>query len=156
MLPRAHLILGILFSVTLFYLFPQIGYIGLTIILFSSVLIDIDHYFYYVYKKKDWNLKKAYFWFLKKRKQIKSLPREKRNEFYTVFPFLHGIEVLILLFLLGKFFSVYFYFVLIGFSFHLFLDISFKFTFHKRLDRISLIYSFFKFKKLKFIEELEK
>ncbi|MBA7700024.1 hypothetical protein ES703_108730 [subsurface metagenome] len=151
MLPMHHLFSGIIFSLILLFLFPQIGLIGFLIIMLSTVLIDVDHYLYYVYKKKDWSLKHAYNWFIKNKKKFLSLSRKQRNKFYTGFFFLHGIEILLILFLLGKFLSIYFYYILIGVSFHLFLDIIYQRKIHDRLDRISIIYDFLKFKKLRFI-----
>ena len=154
MLPRNHFFLGLIFSLILvnFFNFPLIAGI---IILLSSVLIDVDHYLYYVYKKKDWNLKKAYEWFLGGRKKFTELSRKQRNEFCHGFAFLHGVEMLILLFVLGRFLSAYFYFILIGFSFHLFLDIIHQKTVHDRFDKYSIIYDYFKFGKLGALEEFE-
>jgi len=153
MYPKHHFFLGIILALILFFIFPQIGWIGFFIILTATVLIDVDHYTYYVYKKKDWNLKKAYYWSFKNGKKYLSLPREQKDKYYTGFCFLHGIEILIILFFLGKFFSVYFYYILIGFSFHLFLDIIDQIIINKRIDKLSVIHDFFKFKKLKLIQE---
>ena len=154
MLPTQHLFLGIIFSLILLFIFPQIGLIGFLIIMFSTVLIDVDHYLYYVYRKKDLSLKNAYNWFAFRKKKLSLLSRKQRNEFYTGFCFLHGIEVLGLLFILGKL-SFYFYYVLIGFIFHLFLDIVHQKTLHDRFDKYSIIYDYFKYKKLKIIDEFE-
>jgi len=155
MLPKHHILLGLIFSGILFYFFPQIGIAGFIIILLSTILIDTDHYLYYIYKKKKYSLAKAYKWFSESKKKMRALSRKQRNEFYTGFCFLHGIEVLAILFVLGKFISVYFYYVLIGFAFHIILDIIHQKTLHDRWDKFSLIYDYYKFKKLKFIDELE-
>ena len=66
MYPTQHLLLGIIFSLVLLFLFPQIGFLGASIIILSTVLIDVDHYVYYVYKKKDLSLKNSYNWIIKK------------------------------------------------------------------------------------------
>ena len=152
MLPKSHILLGFIFSLILFIIFPKIGIIGFVIIFFSSFLIDVDHYIYYVFKKRDLSLKNAYSWFIQKRKKYLTLSRKKRNEIYTEAHFFHGVEILIILFLLGLFVHKYFCYILIGFAFHLFLDVIHQRKFHDRLDRISLIYDFLKFKKLKFLE----
>ena len=152
MLPKSHILLGFIFSLILFIIFPKIGIIGFVIIFFSSFLIDVDHYIYYVFKKRDLSLKNAYSWFIQKRKKYLALSRKKRNEVYLEIHFLHGVEILIILFLLGLFVHKYFCYILIGFAFHLFLDVIHQRKFHDRLDRISLIYDFLKFKKLKFLE----
>ena len=155
MLPKYHLILGILFSGFLFYFFPKIGLIGFIIIILSSFLIDIDHYLYYAYKKKSWNLKKAYKWFIEKRKKLFSLPKIQRKRFYMGFCLFHNVEILIILFFLGRFLSIYFYCILLGFFFHLFLDIIYQLNYIGKVDKFSFIYDLFKFKKLKFIEDKE-
>jgi len=149
MLPKSHILLGFIFSLILFIIFPKIGIIGFVIIFFSSFLIDVDHYIYYVFKKRDLSLKNAYSWFIQKRKKYLALSRKKRNEVYLKIHFLHGIEPLLILFVLGFYVSEYFFYILIGFAFHLFLDIIHQRKFHDRLDRISLIYDFIKFRNLK-------
>jgi len=152
MYPLQHLIFTGIFASGLFFLFPQMGFIGFLIITVSGVLIDVDHYLYYVYKRKNLSLTDSYRWYLKNEKKFLSLPREKRGEFYEGFFFLHGIEILVLL-IIFMFFSKYFLFVFTGFIFHLFLDIFYQRKRKDRIDRISFVNDFFKFKKLKFIGE---
>jgi len=153
---KNHIFLGFIFSLALLLISPQIGLIGFFLIFLSSVLIDIDHYLYYVYKKKDWSLKNAYKWFIKTSKIFLSLPRKQRNNLYGGFCFLHGIEILLILFLLGIFVSKFFLFIILGISFHLILDIVDESKCKDRVDKFSIIHDFLKFKKLKFIEDNEK
>jgi len=141
MYPIQHFSLGIIFTLILFFIFPQIGLIGFFLIVTSTVLIDVDHYLYYVFKKRDISLKNAYKWFIQRRKR-----------FSQIFYFLHGVEVLIILFILGIFVSKYFLFVFMGFSFHLFLDTIYQIIQNERIDKFSLVYDFFKFRRLKFID----
>jgi len=115
-------------------------------------MIDIDHYFYYVYKKKNLNPIKSIQWFLNKGKKYKKFSLTKKRKYYLSFPFLHGIEILIILFILGGLTSFYFYYILIGFLFHLIFDYIYEFTKRLRIDKISLIYDFIKFKKLKYLD----
>jgi len=150
MLPKYHLFLGFIFSLTLFLTFPNINLIGAGIIFFSSFLIDVDHYIYYILKKKSLNLRKAVNYFLEKRKKLRIMNVEKRKGFYSGFCFLHGIEILMVLFIAGIFISKYFLLVFIGFTFHLFLDILEEIHNNLRIDKISIIYDWFKFKRLKF------
>ena len=147
MLPKHHIFLGFFFALFLFFIFPKIEIVGFLIIFLSSFLIDIDHYIYYVFKKRDLSLSRAYKWFRKRHKRLLSLSRKKRNEIYTEIHFFHGIEILIILFLLGLFVHKYFCYILIGFAFHLFLDVIHQRKIHDRLDRISLIYDFIKFRR---------
>jgi hypothetical protein len=155
MYPLKHFFLGLIFSIILFLIFPNIGIIGSITILASSVLIDVDHYLYYIYKKKDFNLRNAYYWHIKNSKKFLALSLEKRKKTYSSYCFFHGIEILIILSLLGIFYNKYFLFVLIGFSFHLLLDLLYE-----RLNfpmtnygRISIIFDFFRISKMKSIED---
>jgi len=150
MYPKQHLFLGIIFTTFLFIFFPEIGIAGISIILSSTVFIDVDHYIYYIYKKKDWSLINAYKNSMEKTKKLFSLSRKKRNGIYLGFYFLHGIEILFLVLALS-FFSKYFLFVFAGFSFHLLLDIIHQTTYWDRIDKFSLIYDYIKFKDKKSI-----
>jgi len=152
MLPKHHILFGFILSFVLFLIFPSVNLISAGIIFLSSFLIDVDHYIYYVLKKKDISLKKAISYFLEKREKIGKFNLEKKKTFYSGFYFLHGIEILIITFLIGIFISHYFLFIFIGFFFHLFLDLLEEINKNLRLDKISVIYDFFKFRKLKFLE----
>jgi len=147
MLPSKHFIFGLMFAGFLYFIFPQIGLMGFSIIIFSTFLIDVDHYLYYVYKKKDFNLKNAYKWFIEHQKELLSLPLKQRNKFQTGFSFLHGIEVLFILLILWIFVSKYFLFVFVGFAFHLLLDSIYQTTYWDRINKVSLIWDYLKFKK---------
>ncbi len=140
-----HVVLGFLFSVLCFAIFPQIGLIGFSLIFLSSVLIDIDHYLYYVYKKKNLSLKKAYGWCVKKRDIYLSLPPEKRKKTFAGFYFLHGFEILILFFLLSYFFKPSI-FIFLGLSFHLLLDLVYQSIFLHTSNRIFLVRDYFRYK----------
>jgi len=153
MYPKQHLFLGLAFSLILFLLYPKIGLTGFFLIFLSSVLIDIDHYVYYVVKKKDFSLKNAYLWFINIDKKMAKMTKKQRNNFYIALCFLHGFELLIILFLLANI-SELFFFIFIGFSFHLLLDIAHQVNYKERLDKVSLINDFFRFKKLKSAEEI--
>lgn len=121
MLPKTHIILGFIFSFIIFVVFPQITLFGALIIFISSVLIDVDHYLLYVYKKKDISLKNAFKFFIEKSRKYHNLSHEEREKIPTPPCILHGIEVIVLLSILAYFFN-FFLFVLIGFLFHEFLD----------------------------------
>ena len=53
MYPKHHILLGFIFSVFVFILFPKIGILGVSIIFLSSFLIDVDHYIGYAIRKRD-------------------------------------------------------------------------------------------------------
>src|SRR3989344_6122570 len=146
MLPKYHILLGFLFSLILFIFFPFIGLLGFLIIFFSSFLIDVDHYLYYVFKNKIFSIKKAYNYFFKQRKKLiaKSLKERRTKIANPLMHLFHGIEVLLILFLLGFFINKIFLFIFIGFNFHLFLDIVEQIYYGFRISKISLIFDFVK------------
>jgi hypothetical protein len=147
--PKIHFLIGFLFITLLHFIFPQITFLNLLIILFSSVLIDVDHYFYYIFIKKDFNLIKAYNWFKEGVRKTRRLPLKERKKMYTGFYMFHGIEPLIILFLLGISVSQFFFFVFLGFSFHLLLDIPSEIIIKGTFQKISLIYNYTQFRKSK-------
>lgn len=122
MLPKQHIILGLIFATVLLLLFPQIGLIGFLIIIFSTVLIDVDHYLFYVWYKKDYSLRNCYRWFIKKSREFRNLSKEQKKKINCPPIIFHGFEALIILIILS-FFSKIFIYILIGFLFHEFLDI---------------------------------
>lgn len=147
MFVKHHIFFGAIFSSLLLYFFPQITLFGAIIIFLSSILIDVDHYLYYVFVKKSWNLFKAHRWFCERHAYLMKLSREERNKHRGVFMFLHGIEILILLAVLGYWIHKFFYYILVGFVFHLFLDYIYERICHDKWEKVSIIYDFFKFRK---------
>ena len=121
MYPKQHLFFGALFSLILLFFFPQIGFLGFITIILSTFLIDADHYIYYVFKKDNLNIKKAYFWFIKRTKKRKKLSKKERRKYKEDILIFHGIEFLVLLIFL-LFLNRIFLFVFIGVLFHFFLD----------------------------------
>ena len=151
MYPQKHFIYAVLFAGFLFFLLPKIKFLFLLIFILSSVLIDVDHYLYYVYKKKNFNLKKSYDWFLKTGRLLMSFSRETRNKFYTGFFIFHGIEILVLLFALAFHFSI-FYPIFFGFAFHNLLDAVDQPRYWDKIEKLSLIHDIFKHRKTSFID----
>jgi hypothetical protein len=143
MLPKYHIFFGILFTLSLYAFFPQTSLLYLAIVFLSSILIDGDHYVYYVFKKKNFSLIKALQWYKEGSKKMTSLSRTQRKGFYTGLYFLHGIEWIILLAILGRFFFPILTYVSIGFLFHFALDIPHEFYFKGTVHKISLIYSIY-------------
>jgi len=122
MYPRYHILLGAVFSFLLFLIFPHIDLLAAAIIFLSSVLIDVDHYLYYVYKRKDINFKDSLSFYSKFEKKFNSLSKQQKKKYYTGLCFLHGIESLIILAILS-YFSLFFLWIFIGFVFHHLLDL---------------------------------
>jgi len=147
MLPSRHVFFGSIMAILLLVI-SKVGIIEASIFLASTVLIDVDHYIYYVFVKKNWSLPKAYRWYKIYKEKWFKLSREERNKHKGVFLFLHGLEVFTVVFLLGIFVHSYFIFIFIGFVFHLFLDIIEMRMHQDRIDKIFLIHDYMKFKKL--------
>lgn len=146
MLPKTHIIWGFIFSLILYLFFPSsIGLLGASIIFLSSVLIDVDHYIYYVYKAKNWNLKKAVSWYFINKEKFERMTKKQKDRIYTGLCFLHGAEALIVLALLITVpnpFSTIAIFIAIGFIFHLILDSIDLYIRNYRFDKvISFFYS---------------
>ncbi|MFH1612740.1 MAG: hypothetical protein ABIB46_03290 [bacterium] len=154
MYPSQHFFLGLIFSFTLFLIFPEISVIGFILVLASSVLVDFDHYAYYVYRKKDFNLKRAYIFGVKAAKKFLSLPKNKQRKFHTGFNFFHGIEIILILLVLGIFVHKYFLFISTGITFHFFLDIIFEKKVGGKIKPLFVTQAFFRTRKLKFIENI--
>lgn len=122
MYPSKHIVFGFIFSLLAYFLFPKIGLFGFFTIWLASFLIDVDHYLYYVFTKKDINLKNSYKWFMGESSKAFYLPREKRKNNGKQIPCIfHGIEAIIILILLSLINSFFMY-ILIGFIFHEILD----------------------------------
>jgi hypothetical protein len=150
---KFHFLSGFIFTILLYFLFyPVIPFFGLLIIFLSSFLMDADHFFYYIFKKRDFNLIRAYKWYIENTKKFCSSSKEKQKKIYIGFYIFHGIEILIILFLLGFYISPIFNFILIGFLFHLSVDLISEIIFEQRIDKISLIQNYLAIRKLTHID----
>jgi len=154
MFPHKHFVYGTIFALILILIVPEIGFVGFSLILLSTVLIDVDHYIYYVVRKKDLSLINAYKWFLKNREKFFRLSCKEKLNLYSAWCFFHGIEILIILFILTFCISEYFSFVFMGFAFHLILDYIEQWNYCQEKHKIFIIYDFIKLRKLKHIEKI--
>jgi len=149
-----HFFYGMIFSAFVYFIYPQIELLSSIIILLSSVLIDVDIYIYYLYKKKSWSLIKAYQWGKSRTKKVKQIPRQERNNIYGGIRFLHGVEILLITFILGIALDRFFFFIFIGLALHLLLDIVDQVIYWDRIDKFSILYDYRKSKKLKYIGDI--
>lgn len=146
--PSTHFVSGIILAGILFFIFPDfIGISGFIIIFLSSFLIDIDHYISHSYSKKTLSLSKAYNWHVDISKRVKNWPKSKIKSYNYGWHFLHGIEILIVLLILGLFTSKYVLFIFFGFFLHNILDLFHEITHYKILDKFSTFYYLSKCKK---------
>jgi hypothetical protein len=148
MRPKAHFFIGIIFIIFLHFIFPQITFLNLMIILFSSVLIDVDHYFYYIAKTKNFSLIKCYQWFDSHLRKTLALPLSERKKIHSGFYIFHGVEMLVITFLLGIFVSQLFIFIFVGFFLHFVVDVPHEYYIKRTIHKISIIYSYYAWKKL--------
>jgi len=110
MLPKFHVFHGVILALVSWYLFPNITLVSAFLLFFGSVFIDFDHYIWYIFVKKDWNLNNAYYY-------LKDKSTEKKQ-----LMLFHTIEFLIFTGLLC-FIWIGFYYILIGMLYHSMLDI---------------------------------
>jgi hypothetical protein len=153
MLPNKHIIFGAIFSLIFFLLYPKISLEGALIVFLSALLVDFDHYLYYVFRKKDINPLAAYHWHKKLHKKFLSLSREQLRKIYSGFFIFHGLEALLIVLLLGILLSGFFLFIFVGFLFHMILDWYTEIRLKDRTDKLFLLFDFLNFKKLKNIED---
>lgn len=154
MRPHKHIFYGAIFSVLIYLIFPGIKLGGLLILFLSTFLIDIDHYTYYVLKKRDLNPIRAFKWHMENFRKYHSLPEEERKNFFGGLYMFHGMEFLIILFIVGVFLYKPIVLVFIGFLFHLFLDLYAEFCYKGRTIKLSFIIDFINARKLKNIDEV--
>jgi len=135
MRPLAHLTLGAVFSLVVYLIFPELGWKSL-IILASTILIDVDHYFVAVMLTGKFSVRKAYDYFIETLNDKKLL--DKRKLHYELYVF-HTFEFYLLLLILSFSYETALL-ILGGVSFHIFLD-CFN---NPRKERMSIIHHFAK------------
>lgn len=113
MIVEKHTLYGILLGIFL-YCICEIKLILIITIVLASILIDVDHFFYYIFKFKQYNPLKMSTYFRRY--------SELRNS-TTMLPIFifHNIETVILLYLISLAFPIFIY-ILFGVIFHMILD----------------------------------
>ena len=104
MLPKWHVLYGIIFSLILYWYFPFTFFE-------ISLIVDVDHYLFLIIKKNSFNLRKSYFYH-------KNLPKKHK----PIMHIFHCIEFLILIGILS-FYSRFILLIFIGLIFHSILDV---------------------------------
>ena len=118
MMPKKHIRINLIISLILLFFIPP-HYV--LIIFLASVLIDVDHYLYYVFEKKRFSLKSAYNWFKIEKAKFHDLSREEKKKHRYFILIFHGIESLLILYVLSLYIPILFY-VFLGFLIHLIED----------------------------------
>jgi len=159
MLPKYHALFGIIFAGIIFLTFPKIGLLGLFIIWASSVLVDVDHYLFYVMTEKDLNLKNAYKSFNNETTEFFKLSLEDRKKIKEDALYIfHGVETLVILlvlfFFLPLLFSTISLLIFLGVLFHNILDLVYAIFVGYPLEKMGLqTINFLNYKKNKDVEK---
>ncbi len=124
---RQHLIIGGVAAITLYFYYDWTLW-KMALFFVSSVLIDADHYWDYLWRNKfaDWSGWRMF--------RYCNLLEERGNEknFYA-FSLLHTAEIFLLIYILARSWNYNFFItVFLGMAFHLFLDII-SFAYKRRL-----------------------
>ena len=106
-------------------LYPLFGWLAV-LVLVSGFMIDIDHYFWYVYKTKDFSFKGCYGFYMN------IVHKMDYGELKNSFLVFHTIEPVIAIIFLS-FFSKIFLIILSGLLLHFALDTFFRLTKFKML-----------------------
>ena len=121
MLPRWHIVSGLIFSLLLKLIFPNIGWFYISLVFLASFLIDFDHYAASVLKTGKLSLLKS-FEYHRKQEIIEQRERKKGIRRKGDFHLFHTIEFHLIVFVLG-FVWVGFWYILAGMVFHSILDL---------------------------------
>ena len=121
MLPRGHILWGAILTVVFYFIFPEIGAVGLTLIFLSSFLIDFDHYVNSVLNTGKISLSES-FWYHERLAKVEEYENKRGIRRKGDFHLFHTLEFHILIGLLG-FFWVGFFYIFVGMVFHSLLDV---------------------------------
>ncbi len=138
MLPRWHVLFGVVFSLLLFYLF-DLSYLEAFLVFFASVFIDFDHYMIFVWHQKKIRLKEAFKFYdelIEWERKMMSQGRKIKSHLQIF----HTLEFNLLILALCFVFPIMF-FILIGMIFHSLIDIIWM----MKENKLHLRYFFFVF-----------
>jgi len=121
MLVKWHIITGFIISYILVYFFNFPVLAG-TIIFLSSFIIDVDHYFYYAYIKKDLSPFNAVKWFYIQHKKFIGLTKQQKANVKHAVNIFHGIGFWVILLILSFYYQIFFW-ILLGVIIHIIPDI---------------------------------
>lgn len=122
MLPKWHVFYGALFTLLLWYVAPNVGWINLTCVFFASFLIDLDHYISAVMYNKSLSIKSALMHYDEVSRKIESDNKRGIRHKEPHFHVFHTIEFHLLIALMGFLYTPFFY-IFIGMTFHSLLDV---------------------------------
>jgi len=140
MLPKYHILIGIVLAVILVNFFNFSLTAGIIIFL-ASFLIDLDHALRYTIKTKNINPFKFRKYSKHRSEKWLALSHEQRkNQKYPIYIF-HGVEFWILIIILS-FYYPFFFWIFLGTAAHMIADFAFMIYHHDPLDiKLSQIYN---------------
>lgn len=117
MLPRWHILLGVLFGLFLWLVWPKMPLYGAIIAFLASVLIDFDHYLVGVWVTGKWHLSEIFEYYKKrglmcKRERVMGIRRKDHLQIF------HTVEFHLLVLVLGIWVWQPFIYVFAGIMFH--------------------------------------
>lgn len=122
MLPRWHIIFGIIFCAIFKFISPETSYVSLFLIWFASVFIDFDHYLAAGIHHNKWNPLDALSHGYERREEILEQKSDiglcEKGDFHIF----HTVESHLLIGIIALFIAP-FYFIFIGMIFHSLLDL---------------------------------
>jgi len=132
MLPRWHILFGVVFSALVWLIFPETAWHNIALIFFGAVFIDFDHYMCAVYKTGKLSLSDA-FEYHKSMQRREEIQKKKGIFKKGNFHIFHTIEFHIIVLALGLLYLP-FLFIFIGMVFHSLLDLA-DLTYRKEMYR---------------------
>lgn len=121
MLPRWHILLGLVFAFLIWISAPYTPFIYVILVFLSSFLIDFDHYMSFVRKTGKLSLLESFDYYKKdgvRMHKERSEGLRRKGDFHLF----HTLEFHILIAVLGLFWLPFFY-IFLGMVFHSMLDI---------------------------------
>jgi len=121
MRPWWHVLIGMVFTLVVWLVAPDVGFLNLGLIFLASFLIDFDHYITFFLKTKEYGFKNWVKYHQKLEKiEIREIRRgiRKKSDFHLF----HTLEFHAVIGLLGYFWIGFFY-LFIGMVFHSFVDL---------------------------------
>ncbi len=138
MLPRHHITIGLIISLSLFL--TPLKDLEILLFFFSSwLLIDLDHYFRYIYIKNNFSIKNFLKFSKKEAEKWAFISKKQKTNYKKPIFIFHNIEFLFILFIVSLFFPII-SFLILGFILHLFTDYTYAILKKEPiLHKISLI-----------------
>ena len=121
MRPWWHVLIGMVFTLVVWLVAPDVGFLNLGLIFLASFLIDFDHYIAFFLKTKEQGFRNWVKYHQKLEKiEIREIRRgiRKKSDFHLF----HTLEFHAVIGLLGYFWIGFFY-LFIGMVFHSFVDL---------------------------------